>query len=250
MKIEIALQTHNFNRRLCWMLSSLLQQYNKETLSDISVSIAYILNSGKPPVEEIVKEFSSKGLKINSLVYDNIEKLQYRGLVRNKQIQTTDADWLLFADSDVVYPRNYFSKLKSILESSDYRNSSKCLHSARKSTFLNETVNLVDKRINNGSCVIDDAYKQADRLEAVLKSNIGAGYCQIVNVDVLKLKYGGLYVDPKGCKDHSWITGIQKTKSDQQFRRQHGRKPLDLPVQIHLQHLRDNEVGYHLEIQR
>ena len=82
--------------------------------------------------------------------------------------------------------------------------------------------------------------------------NCGAGYFQIINVETCP--HDGYYVTRDECKDGLWEGGIQCAKSDVQFRRRINKKvPMHkLPeefrkMQIHMNHERDNEVGYHLE---
>jgi len=71
----------------------------------------------------------------------------------------------------------------------------------------------------------------------------------LANVKNLRDNHDGLY-QPVGKKiDRPWKKG-QKAKSDLQFKRRLGRERIPLPIQYHCQHVRDNEVGYHTEVQR
>jgi len=243
--IEIAVTTHFFQRRFCWMLSSILQQ-DKPHL-DIIVNSAYVENTGDPTTKDVLDFFEGQGLVIKHTSYPNHKILQFRGLVRNRQLRETEANWMLFADTDVVYPLDYFKLLTELLEGR-FKNDGRCLFSGRYSTNLEETEHLVDAMPYPQ--VIPDAFNQANKLPSVKRSNIGAGFCQIASVRAIRDKLGGLYVKPEKCKDWSWDQRFQKAKSDQQFRRAMGKAKLPLPRQIHLQHIRDNEVGHHVEIQR
>lgn len=247
MKIEVAIQTHYFQRRLCWMLSSILQQVGIREGDSVSCSIAYAEGTGNPTTEAVISHFRLKGMEIRAVPYEGIDRFQYRGLTRNDQLSCTDADWILFADSDMVYPVNFFAEAFRLLRTPDYMNSSRCLYSRRFSTGLEPTCIMVGR--HSYPTVVPDAYAKAAVLEGELKANIGAGYCQLANVDLLRDEHGGRYQLEDAGLDRSWAKG-QKAHSDRQFRKRLGRQAIPLPVQIHLQHIRDNELGRHTEEQR
>ena len=246
MHIEVAVQTHFFQHRLCWMLSSILQA-DKHPDLDVTVNVAYVADTGKPTTEEVVQLFRKKGLAVTGCVYSNTEQFQYRGWVRNRQLNMTAADWILFADSDMVYPPNFFTEMYRLLNTDKYRRSPHCLYSRRFSTELDPTQIMIDK-YKYPDCV-PDAFAQADTLPGKPKANIGAGYCQIANVALLK-KNHGYYQKPGKRIDWSWEKKYQRAKSDMHFRKMLGRQSIPLPVQIHLQHLRDSDFKKHVELQR
>ena len=246
MHIEVAIQTHYFQHRLCWMLSSILQADKPEDLQ-VSVNLAYVAGTGNPTTESVIDMFQKKGLLINSCVYDSTEEFQYRGWVRNRQLDMTVADWIMFADSDMVYPSDFFSEMYRLLNTEKYKDSPHCLYSQRFSTELNPTQKLIDK-YKYPAC-IEDAHTLTKVLPGRLKANVGAGYCQIANVSLLK-KNHGYYQKPGKRIDWSWEKKYQKAKSDMHFRKMLGRQAIKLPVQIHLQHLRDSDFKKHVELQR
>ena len=246
MHIEVAVQTHYFQHRLCWMLSSILQADKRDGLK-VTVNLAYVAGTGHPTTEDVITAFQQQGLHINSCVYDSTEEFQYRGWVRNRQLDMTEADWILFADSDMVYPLNFFNEMCRLLSGDKYRNNPHCLYSRRFSTELNPTQKLIDK-YSYPACIID-AHEQVQVLPGRLKANVGAGYCQIANVALLKKNYG-YYQKPGKRIDWSWEKKYQKAKSDMHFRKMLGRQAIRLPVQIHLQHLRDSDFKKHVELQR
>jgi len=243
MKIELAVSCHYFQKRFCWMLSSILQQVGE--LPEIEVSVAYIKNKGNPTIEEIVDCFQYNGLSIQSFPYEDESRFQYRGLVRTDMLQKSDADWIWFGDCDMVINPEFFNSAMIALSSDEYKDCDKCLYTGRHSTMLDETEDLVDEF--DYPKIIDRAWEMAYNLESVPKSNIGAGFCQIVNVKQMREKHGGYYINK--VKDNSWDK-FWKTRSDSHFRRRVGKKKIDLPWFIHFQHRRDNEVGRHIEIQR
>jgi len=201
-------------------------------------------------VEEICDLFCGAGLDIKLHGYGDRNEFKYRGNVRNNDLQQTmienifkpkqvkvrmtDADWILWADSDMVYPPTFFGELGHLLRTK-FKDNPKCLHSQRKSTTLDETEALIGKYTY--PCIIPDAFAQANALEGGLKANIGAGYCQIANVSNLFFNHSGMYCKKENC-DRDWDKKGQKARSDQVFRRMVGHEKIPLPVQVHLQHLR------------
>lgn len=246
MEIQVAIQCHFFQKRLCWMLSSILQQ---EPLDGdrVSVSIAHVKGTGDPTVDEVADLFRFRGLDVSLRPYPDTRDFQYRGWTRNEQLNACEADWILFADSDMVYPPDFFPKAFELLRKEPYVNSSKCLFSGRFSTTLEETDRLVDGLAY--PCLVDDAFQRTVDLPGKLMPNIGAGYCHLVNVPLLKNSSEPYYCPPGKKIDNSWDR-FAKAKSDQHFRRRVGKLRIPLPVQYHLQHVRDNELGKHVEIQR
>lgn len=246
LKIEVAIQCHFFQRRLCWMLSSILQQ--EGDLPGISVSVSCLKNNGDPTTEKVAELFRQAGLDIRLCVHPDIKTFQFRGLNRNRQLDETKADWLLYADSDMVYPVDFFSTLKKLLGEEPYVSSCRCLHSGRSSI---RKAKATDEMINQFKypCVVPRAFRIASTLRCHNVPNVGAGYCQIVNVERLRTR-DGFYVNPKRCRDWSWEKRYQRARSDLQFRRRVGRMAIPLPNQLHLQHIRDCTEGHHVEVQR
>ena len=242
MKITVAVHTHRFNKRLCWMLSSISEQYGD--IPDIKVRLSHILGNG---VEQVKDMFPM--LRIELASYPDHLYFQYRGLVRNRDLKditgkpVCDSDYILWADSDMVYPTNFFAELKAKVNPAETR----LYFSRRASTHLEPTEQLID--IYEYPCVVGNAYQKATTLNSDLKSNIGAGYFHLCNVKHLYELHGGYYVDPKENKDHAW-SKYPKCRSDQQFRRRVGKAKINLPIQIHLQHTRASEDRACLEDER
>jgi hypothetical protein len=129
-----------------------------------------------------------------------------------------------------------------------YADNPHCLYSRRYSTELEPTTALVDTN-DNYPMLIKDPFERARALPGRHKRNIGAGYFQLANVPLLK-KNHGYYQKPGKKIDWSWDKKHQKAKSDMHFRSMLGREAIDLPLQVHLQHVRDSDVGTHIETQR
>ena len=246
MKIEVALQCHFFQRRLCWMLSSILEQVDLPEDLCISISVAYVEGTGQPTTEAVLDYFEEQGLHIVRVPYADQEEFQYRGWTRNRQLELTTADWIIFADSDMVYPPTFFKVLYDKV-STTYKDNPHCLYSRRYSTTLEETRKLVDTKAY--PIHMERAFEYAQALPGRLKSNVGAGYFQLANVKLLKENHGYYQVPGKKI-DRSWEGKGQKAKSDMHFRKMVGREAIGLPIQVHLQHVRDSDFGYHVEVQR
>lgn len=246
MKIEIALYCHRYERRLCWMLSSMLQQVGD--LPEIVVSVAY-LKGGRfdGTVDSVLALFREQGLNCSDRVYkpEECSKFQKRSLVRNDQLARTDADWIWFGDCDMVLQPDFFATAKRLFTELD--GETRMLFTGRHSTKLDETEELIDYE-GPYPCVVPDAHALALQLPSIPKSNIGAGFCQIWKVEPVRSRFG-VYVPPEECRDNSWDK-YWKTRSDRWLRGQTGKLAVDLPWFVHLQHVRDNEQGEHVEVPR
>ena len=245
MKIEIAVSCHFYQRRLCWFLSSLLEQ--EGDIPDILVNVAYVENTGAPSTKDVLDFFTGKGLDIKHTPYPDQSIFQYRGLVRNRAIEETNADYLFFADCDMVWHPQTLMKLHTYLHACP--DTDTCMTSGRRSTSLGPTKELVDS-ITYPTAITRPYELVYHGLSHVRRANIGAGFCQIASIAAIVKKNNGRYVDPLKNRDWGWHKG-QKAKSDQQFRKAMGGiTKVALPPFIHLQHERDNQVGYHIEVQR
>lgn len=225
----------------------MLQQEGLPADCHLSASVAFIPKLGDPATDAVIDCFRAAGLDVLASPWPDASEFQYRGLTRNRQLEETKADWVVFADSDMVYPPDFFAKAHELL-AGPYRDNPHCLYSQRFSTILEPTEQMIAGFTYPQ--VVPAAHALAAQLPGQLKANIGAGYCQIVNVEQLRRNHGGRYQDPNERIDWSWEKRHQKAKSDQPFRRRLGREAIPLPVQIHLQHVRDSDVGHHTELQR
>ena len=104
---------------------------------------------------------------------------------------------------------------------------------------------------------IPAAFETAGKLTRIPKQNVGAGFCQIINMK--HCPHGGYYVDPTKNKDWSWNRKFGfNPRSDMQFRWRlndagSGRRALPHWFShnaIHLNHDRDPDAGKHLDTQR
>ncbi|MBI3881185.1 MAG: glycosyltransferase family 2 protein [Verrucomicrobia bacterium] len=249
--ITVAVQCHNFQRRLCWMLSSLAQQ----TARDVAlVDVAHLPRNGAPATEAVL-DFFGADVRLKSSAWDDHGTFQKRGLVRNRQLAECATEWLLFADCDMVYHPEFFARLAAEL-SANHAKATHMLSSGRISNPQEAANELVDGAIGAAPVCVAEAFACASGLPRIVKRNVGAGFSQLINAR--HAPHGGYYVTPQENADWAWDGQYQKARSDFQFRKRLGRlggARRDLPEWfsqnlIHLNHHRDKEAGRHLEEQR
>ena len=233
------------------MLSSLIQQKQHGHRPDIVFDVGYVRNNGTPTTESVCAFFRDLGLQIKETVYEDMSEIQFRGLVRNRQLAGCDTEWILFADTDMVYDRDFFDDLGVKLEG-ELKDERRLISARRISldkAFCKDYFNREDARAY--PCFVGGTASLCSQWPIFQNSrNVGAGYFQLVNVPYVKEKFGGVYVDPLKNKDWSWEK-MQKANSDRQFRRMIGGvKRIETKPQYHLNHERDNEEGRHLTVQR
>jgi len=263
--IEICSSVHTYERRHCWMLSSILQQKGID-LGRVRICSAYIKDhpNTKPSTGEVLNHFeeiSRLGRVVTPVVgivkdqarfhhvpYEDEKGFMKRGEVRNRHVDEANATWIAFMDADMVLPPDYLATLMEILERPGFREYDGCLYAGRHSTILEPTEDLVDSDPDRYPCVIPKAWEQASKLPSIRKSNIGAGYLHVCRTAWMKER--GYYVPPGKAADWDWNRRHSKCKSDAQFRREVGKKKLPIHRLIHLQHKRDSDFGSHVELQR
>ena len=249
MTLTLAVFCHNFEHRFCWMLSSLLQQ--KPCGVQLTVDVGYVRGTGSPSCAQVLDFFEGQGLRVKHTAYDKADTHLYqrRGLVRNAQLEACDTEWITFGDCDMGVRSAILETIETIIQSLSPAHAKMMLTCARYSTV--KPSDATDALIGEHTypCVVPDAFDRAWALPKSKKSNIGAGYCQIANVANVRENHKGLYVDPDRNRDYDWHK-FWKTKSDRRFRSMLGRLRVPLPPFIHYQHVRDNEIGHHIEVQR
>jgi hypothetical protein len=227
------------------MISSLVDQKDSPP---ITFTIAEF-EGEKIPSSEILKAFSIPDhltLKFVTYSADKKRQFQHRGFVRNDQLAACETPWLLYSDSDMVYHPDYFRKLAEEL-TENHPTAPYMLTAGRQSNQKEQANALVDAY--EYPEYIEGSWDQANSLDLHGKSNIGAGFFQLINVE--HAPHGGLYVDPNRNRDKAMMDKGSNTKSDMQFRRRIGEKR-KLPHwfsrhQIHLNHMRDPDVGRNIK---
>ena len=233
MKLEVAIHCHNYQHRLSWMLSSILQQQGDKP--DIVVSISYLPKSGDPNTEEVIKFFREKGLNIIAVELEDGQQ-QNRAIPRNIRAKETEADWILFADCDMVYDKLFFEDVKKQLESDRYKDETKVIGADRHSLDIPFCIKFFEEDKNQYPCEIENVSEVVSKwpVQWVHGRKIAAGNFQLARVEAIKEK-GGIY---SGRRRDYW----RRTKSDRQFRtHMGGRVPMAVLPQYHLNH--DRKLG-------
>lgn len=228
MKLEICIHCYNYQKRLCWMLSSILQQ--KGNIPELLVSISYLPNTGNPNTENVISFYKDKGLNIISVPLEAGQESN-RSIPRNIRAKETIADWILFADCDLVYDPFFFEDLKSKLESDEFKDVKIVMGADRHSLDINFCVKYFEEDIRIYPCVIDNVSEIPEKWPKfyISGAKIAAGYFQLANVNAIKEK-GGIYSRKK--KD-VW----RATVSDRRFRiHMGGRMPIPVKPMYHLNH--------------
>jgi hypothetical protein len=255
MLIYFAFQCHNYQRRTCWMLSSILQQ--DIFPFKIAVDVACMKDNGDPTTEKIVEKFKLKELDISLTVINNRNYFARRGLIRNAQITNAvhkKATHIFFGDADNVYPPTFFKLLMHKLD--ELGNTGMCVYSANKiHTHVSDTNMLMRKNLGEYP-IIKNAFERASQLPVftipryLLKNGAAAGCMQVVTIDDVMKNCNGIYSD-RIINDKDMFIHGQLARSDHAFRkRMGGSLKISLPAYIHLGHIRDKELGYHTEEQR
>jgi hypothetical protein len=237
MRLELAIHCYNYQKRLCWMLSSILQQ--KGEIPDVETSVAFLPNSGNPTCESVIDFFRTKGLNIVAVPLEKGQESN-RAISRNIRTKNTTADWMLYADSDLVYDPYFFEDLKKSLEDDKFKNETKVMGADRHSLDINFCTKYFEEDKTEYPCVIENVSTITEKWPKfrVGGAEIAAGYFQLANVNAIKEK-GGFYVKRQG---DLW----RHTKSDRTFRvHMGGRVPLPVKPIYHLNHDRGSPQEQH-----
>jgi len=233
MKIEICIHCHNYQHRLCWMLSSLVQQ--EGDVPEIVVNVSHENNNGDPSTEDVISFFQKEGLNVKSTLVES-EMARNRSIARNEQLNLTDADWIIFADADMVYSSRFFEALAKEVETDGFKNEEKCIGADRVSLDIPFSVDFFNNDINEYPLLIENVGDVVSKWPVFRTGgkNVAAGYFQLANVKLLRdreLEY------PLKGRD-----GFRTYKADRAFRCiTGGRVGMDLPPQYHLNHDRVND---------
>lgn len=243
--ITLAIQCQHFERRLCWMLSSMAEQTSRRFIVDI----AYRFDSGVPKTQDVIEFFRGRGVSIIKRCYMTPERFEQRGYTRNDQLAACSTPWIWFADCDHVYHPDYVEKL--LVELKKHEDESKLITAGRISTYWGrDPFPFPDDK----PAYHKDAFKIVSKVfDTHRGSACGAGFMQIAKVDNLPDR---VYVPEGKSNDHKWSEQGTQARSDGQFRKKVGGK-IRLPGwftlnQIHLNHRRDSKEGKgkHLTEQR
>lgn len=249
--ITIAVQCHNFQKRLCWMLSSLAQQTQPDL---VMVDVAHIAGNGNPTTESVCDLFRPY-VAIKQSLWTDYQRFGMRGYVRTRQLQKCTTEWILFSDADMVYGPEYFERLAEELK--NHSNARYLIASGRRTCDIEPANQLVDSCVKDSPAIVPDAFAKALPISwRRIKGPRGVGNSQIANVK--HGAHGGVYVPDDANPDKGWHTSRgQDTRSDLRFRGRMcaGGPRFNLPEWfsaniMHLNHNRDKQAGKHIEEQR
>ena len=157
----------------------------------------------------------------------------------------TTSDWILYADSDLVYAPNFFSNLAEGLKKEPLVNEQKVIGADRHSLTDQFCIDYFEKDNRTYPCIIDNVASIVDKfpVKRIGGGGIAAGYFQLANVKSMRER-GIIY---SGRDRDFW----RNTKSDREFRiRMGGRVSLNgsLPnVDLKIYHLNHDRGGHDIQ---
>ena len=229
MKLEICVNCWNYQHRLNWMMCSILQQ--EGDIPEICFNLSYAPDNGDPITEEICKFFREQGLNIKETIVKDKKEVSCRGKIRQRQMDESDADWILFADCDMAYDSNFFAELKKRL-GSDLKDIDKVITVDRVSLDIPFCTKFFKEDDNKYPCIIENVSEVVKKWPVwrVGGRRVGPGNFQLANMKIIRDKS----VKYTHCCRDIW----RSTRSDRHFRvNMGGIYPVNgLPHQYHLNH--------------
>lgn len=228
LSIEICIHCYNYQRRMNWMLSSIIQQKGDD-LPEIIVNVSYTSGNGNPTTEEVCKFFKKQGLNIKETIVDK-DKVSNRGFARNIQVKDSSSDYMLFADSDLVYDPYFFDDLHKKIKAKLWN--IRCVMGADRYSLNDQfCIKYFEQDKTKYPCVINNVAEIAAKwpVKWINGKDVAPGFFQLARTDCIKKK-GDTYV---GKSRDIW----RGTYSDRGFRtRMGGRTPIDVKPQYHINH--------------
>ena len=209
VNIEICIHCFRYQRRLSWMLSSILQQTGD--VPNILVNISHTDDDGTPTTEEVCNFFRAKGLNIKETKV-TMEEVPNRAIARNKQATETTADFILFSDSDIVYDPLFFDDLQKKLKT-ELKDIKVVMGADRHSLQDKFCIDYFSNDQKIYPCVIETVSEVVKTwpVKRTTGKDTVAGYFQLINTTILREICGGLVTGK--AKDY-W----RNTKGDRSLR--------------------------------
>jgi len=233
MQIELAVNCWNYQHRLNWMLCSILQQ--KGDIPDIVFNVSYVPKNGNPNTEEVCSFFKDKGLKIKETLLKDKKEVSCRGKIRQKQMKASEADWILFADCDMIYHSLFFDVLKKRLEG-NLKDVKKVITADRISLSIPFCTEYFEKHSDGYPKAIENVAEIVSKwpVYRVSGRRVGPGNFQLANLHHIKKND----ISYTHCCRDIW----RSTRSDKHFRKNMGGiHPIKkLKPMWHLNHPRGN----------
>lgn len=227
LNLEICVHCFRYQRRLTWLLSSILQQ--EGDIPDIIVNISHTDKDGDPTTEEVCKFFREKGLNVKETIVKE-EEVKNRGRARNKQTQESTADFLLYVDCDMVYDKDFFADLHKQMKTNLW-NETKVMGADRISLKEDFCIKYFEKDKRQYPYVIENVAETVSTwtVKWVTGKMTCPGNFQLCSMRAIKAKGGGY----GGRNNDCW----RATRSDRAMRcRMGGRVPIEVKKQYHLNH--------------
>jgi len=230
--LEIVVNCYNYQHRLCWFLSSLLQQEGNPP--NILVNVSYMENNGSPITEEVCSFFREKGLTIKETPLPK-KKIFNRSLARKHQSLESKSDWMLFADCDMVYSPFFFDDIAKQVQSDQFKDETKVIGADRVSLKIDFCAKFFDNDRRKYPCVISHVAKRVSKwpIYYIKGKKIAAGYFQLANTQKIKQMAENY---PTKRRDR-----LRVYMADREFRVvMGGRVPMNVKPQYHLNHTRSD----------
>jgi len=228
LDLEICIHTYHYQRRLTWMLSSILQQ--KGNIPNIVINISHTDNDGTPTTEEVCNFFRKQGLNIKETLMTEKEVCN-RAIARNKQMTETSSDFILFADSDMVYDTRFFENLHKQMKT-NLKSETRVMGADRHSLNIEFCIKYFENDMTKYPCVVNDVANIAAKwpLKWIHGGGTAAGNFQLANVKAVTVLSKKKYT-------HRTHDFWRATGSDRLFRcRMGGRTAITTLPQYHLNH--------------
>jgi hypothetical protein len=209
------------------MLNSILQQ--KGDVPNIIANVSYTPHNGNPTTEEVCKFFREQGLNVKETIIEK-EKVHNRAWARNKQVMDSNAQWILFADSDLVYDPYFFEDLQRQLKT-NLKDETKVMGADRISLDIPFCIKYFEEDKLQYPCIIPEIANITKKwpVKWIRGKGVAAGNFQLASLKAIREK-GGKY----SRRIHDlW----RHTKSDREFRcHMGGRVGIKVKPQYHLNH--------------
>ena len=228
MNLELNISCYHYERRLCWMLSSILQQ--RGNIPNILISLAHVPGTGDPDSSKVIEFFQKQGLQILSIPL-GFDTIKNRAIVRSKRLQETTADWILFADSDMVYAPMFFDDLSKKIQTERYNKETLVIGAPRHSLQGKFCVDYFSKDTMQYPLVVENVADKVSKwpVQWITDGATAAGYFQLANMKSVRERKVVYSKRPRDL----W----RSTKSDREFRiHMGGRTSIETLAQYHLNH--------------
>lgn len=220
ISLDVHVMVYGFQKRAWWQLSSLCEQVPSGTLK--VPKIRYIVSThASDPYGHWNRGFLKKFPVVQVVVEEWPEgNLDYgrRGHIRTHNLRTTESEFLLYADADVVYHPEFMARLGKHLE--ELRGDPRVLAAPRLSMAFEAGYNLVN--LVEYKELIPDAWRRTEQVKTWPAAHArisGAGFFQAIHVPsvrkFLQEKHGDVfYCAPDWNRDHDTFTNTHITRSE------------------------------------